>query len=154
MIITSNSTLKPEVAFLLPVIITAGSISAVAIPNFIKATDKAKLKKSMMSMKMIGGAIDIYKSERNELPDAQNIKELEKILTPLFIKKFPEFDGWGNPFLYKYDKEKGKYFIGCSGKNGIFDSWSQSGKYKIRYSLDYFNDIILSDGEFIYSPED
>jgi len=154
MIITSNSTLKPEAAFLLPVIITAGITSAVAIPNFINATNKAKLKNSMMSMKMIGGAIEYYHTDKGALPDAQTIEELEKTLIPFYIKTFPKFDGWGNPFLYKYDKENGKYFIGCSGKNGIFDGWFQTGKYKIRYSTDYFNDIILSDGEFIYSPED
>ncbi len=153
MIITSNSTLKPEAAFLLPVIITAGITSAVAIPNFINATNKAKFKRSMMSMKMIGSAIEYYHTDKGALPDAQTIEELEKTLIPFYIKTFPRFDGWGNPFLYKYDKENGKYFIGCSGKNGIFDGWSQTGKYKIRYSTDYLNDIILSNGEFVYSPE-
>ncbi|MCP4221115.1 MAG: hypothetical protein GY765_41180, partial [bacterium] len=61
-------------------------------------------------------------------------------------------DGWENDYLYLHlsGKDKETYFIASAGRDGIFKGWEQKGEYETKSPEDYSQDIIYSNGRFIY----
>jgi type II secretory pathway pseudopilin PulG len=152
---TLNHTMGVEHLMLMPALVTTGIVAAVAIPKIITATQKGKQKATMGDMKSIMTAIESYITDNYYAPKAKNMEELQKLLVPFYIRRMPLTDAWGFPFHYSHgsDDNKDTYFLGSGGKDGVFNGFDQTGFYWVNSTHDFNNDIIVSNGTFVYGPK-
>jgi hypothetical protein len=114
------------------------------------AIEMGKIKATMIDMKAIGSCIEDYILDFYKSPEAESFAELEKLLSPFYIKVLPLTDAWGNPFHYYHGTgdDKDNYAIGSGGSDGKFDGFDQKGTYTDIYG----KDIIFSNGKFTFVP--
>ena len=154
-IFTLNHTMGFESLILLPATAAAGIVAAIAIPNILSALPKGKQKATMGDMKTIGIAIESYITDNYKAPEAKTLAELNPILSPFYIKVLPLKDAWGNDFHYYHGTgdKKDEYAIGSGGKDGVFNGWEQTGFYLVTTVKGFDNDIIFTNGQFVYGPK-
>jgi hypothetical protein len=155
MVYTFNHTINFEYMILMPATAGVGIIAAIAIPNLLTATEKGKQKATMGDMKAISIAIESYLTDNYYAPKGESLAEIKPLLEPFHIKNLPMKDAWGNDFIYKHGtgKDADVYFIASPGKDGIFNGWEQTGVYVVSTQAEFGNDIILSNGNFVYAPK-
>ena len=141
---------------LLIVVAIIGIVAAIAIPNLLTALQKGKQKATMGDMKSIGNGIGAYLETMSMVPNAADFAGL-LYLEPHFIKRVPRVDGWN--FQWHYDRGgtiasvPDTYSVGSGGKGGVFD-WNHVAAQYISIAMaDFENDIIFSEGAFIYAPK-
>ena len=135
---------------LLIVVAIIGIIAAIAIPNLLNAIDRGKQKRTMADLRSVGTAIEEYSIDNNFYPVATDIAALEAHVTPSYMRKLPERDGWGGAF--HVDSGSGEYTLASCGK-GETDCSSlvvQSGGGSTNLFSD---DIVFSNGSFVQWPE-
>ena len=136
---------------LLIVVAIIGIVAAIAIPNLLTALQKGKQKATMGDMKSIGTAVESYMTDLSIAPGS--IPTGAVYLVPFHIKKMPIGDGWGNAWRYARDTTQlDIYSIGSSGRDGTMGAWSQIGTYIVSSLASFNNDIIFSNGTFVYGP--
>ena len=155
LLIDINHSMAMESMVLIPALAVGGVVAAIAVPNMLTAVQKGKQKATMGDMKSISMAIESYIAEHGEAPQGTTLTELQAKLQPTYIKTLPLKDAWGNDFLYRHGTgdKKSEYAVGSGGKDGIFNGWEQQGSYIVAGTSHFDNDIILSGGQFTYSPE-
>lgn len=84
---------------LLIVVAIVGILAAIAVPNLLNALDRGKQKRTMMDLRTIGVAVETYQVDNSHYPVAVDAAALAVVLEPDYIKRLPEHDGWGNPFI-------------------------------------------------------
>lgn len=135
---------------LLIVVAIIGIIAAIAIPNLLNAIDRGKQKRTMADLRSMGTAIEQYSIDNNFYPSATTIAELEDSVTPSYMRKLPERDGWGLAFFV--DSDPGLYTLGSCGKGETtctsLDLIGTGGK-----TTTFDSDIIFSNGSFVQWPE-
>ena len=80
---------------LLIVVAIIGIIAAIAIPNLLNAIDRGKQKRTMADLRSMGTAIEEYSIDNNYYPAATTVALLEAEVSPSYMRKLPERDGWG-----------------------------------------------------------
>lgn len=112
-----------------------------------------KQKTTMLDLKTISRAIENYMRDKHHAPRVNSIKELERVLEPVYIKTLPLNDAWGNEFFYKVDKDNPRrYWIASGGSDGKFAGFDQTGVYTVSTFEEFANDFIFSDGRFVFAP--
>ena len=142
------------------VIAIAGIIAAIAIPNLLTATQRAKQKRTMADMRTIGIAIESRAADTaGDIPNVSNIDDLRPLLVPKYVNTLPTKDGWGRPFRYAcVAEEQGRctsFAIGSAGKDGVFETNDlREAVQSPRGGTTNFDcDIIFKSPEFIEYPE-
>jgi hypothetical protein len=122
----------------------------IARSNFRIAFLKGKIKTAMIDLRDIGNAVETYLTDYYEVPEGKSVMDLKSKLEPFYIKKLPVKDPWGNDYLYLYGggEHRDIYSIGCSGRDGVFKGWHQSGTFPMDQIENFNNDIIFSNGTF------
>ena len=138
----------------------AGILAAVFIPNFLDALQKAKAKRTVADVRLIGGALDSYRVDHDgEVPAVQSIDELAAVLEPEYLVTVPRTDGWEQPFVYvcwspQEDPERcDSYRVASGGRNKQLEQelgTYQPGSFA---TSDYDEDIVYGDGNFLRWPE-
>lgn len=121
-----------------------------------KAGITSRLKITMRNMYILGLAIESFKADYLYVPDIVDVDQLKTYgdFVSKYLSRFskagqplPLDDGWGNYFYYKSaDRD---YWIGSGGSDGYFSGFDQRGMYT---DLER-NDVIYSNGKFIYFPQ-
>src|SRR5262249_9659282 len=125
-----------------------GIIAAIAIVALGNALDKGKQKATMSDMRTIGKAIDLYRVDHGFLPDPSGgLPSLVSVLIPYQTSAVPIMDHWSHGYSYTADAA-GNYSIESYGKDGVDGT---NITYATRFNFD--DDIILSNGLFVNSPE-
>lgn len=76
------------------------------------------------------------------------LDELERALSPTYIRKLPRLDGWGNEFEVRVSAKS--YAIRSRGSDDRFDA----DTYEMNHVTTSFDeDIVFSDGSFFQYPE-
>src|SRR5919109_1832025 len=98
---------------LLIVVAIIGILAAIAIPNLLTALQRSRQKRSMADMRSIATAWEARATDTNGYtaagatitwPDPTlDVTVLTTMLVPTYIKKFPDYDGWGTRFQVGYD---------------------------------------------------
>ncbi len=140
---------------LLIVVAIIGIVAAIAIPNLLTALQKGKQKATMGDMKTIGNSIGAYLETMSMVPDAADMAGLI-LLEPHFTKRIPRVDGWN--FAWHYARSgttsvPDTYSVGSGGKGGVFNWAHAPGQYISIAMADFENDIIFSEGVFMYGPK-
>src|SRR4029078_6643125 len=102
---------------LLIVVAIIGILAAIAIPNLLTALQRSRQKRAMADMRTIAAAWEARATDVNAYNAAGavagfptiaiNVTDLQKHLTPTYVKTFPGKDGWGNDFLMLADQAWG-----------------------------------------------
>ncbi len=121
-----------------------------------RASITSRLKITMRNMYILGLAIESFKAGYSYVPDVVEVDQLRTYGD--FVSKYlsryikpgqplPLDDGWGNYFYYKSaDRD---YWIGSGGSDGKFSGFDQKGIYTDLGK----NDVIYSNGKFVYLPQ-
>lgn len=151
---------------LLVVIVIIGVISALLIPNFLDALQKAKQKRTMVTERNTGTAMMAWLTDVSaaaaagqastvDLSEYQAITftELEALLVTRYIQDLTPLDGWKNPFEYHLNGDAvalRAVAIRSGGRDGRF----QGTVYPVTsfQITDYDQDIVWTDGYFVRWP--
>jgi type II secretory pathway pseudopilin PulG len=161
-------------AVALAAVILIGIVAAVAIPNLLIATQKAKVKATQKDMNIIAIALADYITDNGKTP-VQNGRlegnsEFPRALIPIYAKQIPVKDQWGNNFLvYCGEACNGQYGLsGCGvddflvvslAKDGLKENWAydpsspDAGIYFHSSIRDFDNDLINYNGTWIRAPQ-
>ena len=140
---------------LLIVVAIIGIVAAIAIPNLLTAIQKSKQKATMGDMKSIGTAVESYMTDNYIAPGSLLGDGFGGLSIRAFhIKKMPSSDAWGGAWEYaRDDTNRDIYSIGSGGRDNNFeDDWGLVGEYVVNSLTAFDNDIIYSNGAFVYGP--
>lgn len=145
---------------LLIVVAIIGILAAIAIPNLLTALQRSRQKRSMADMRSIATAWEARATDTNGYtaagavitwPDPTlDVTVLTTMLVPTYIKKFPDYDGWGTRFQVGYDPRN--YAIESLGADRTDNNDGTSASAPITTN-DFDCDIIFSLGNFLVYPD-
>jgi len=158
----SDDTIATAAVITVPLVIF-GIIAAIAVPNFMSAVDRSRIRQTMTDMRSLGTAWEAYSVDHGTvcIPGATRGKRtwgnvpaeiVKKAFCPDYIRVFPSRDAWGRSFQFYVDcqdEKKASYGIRSAGKDGIWSNTDDPAAKKTR--RDY--DIVYSDGQFIIGQD-
>jgi prepilin-type N-terminal cleavage/methylation domain-containing protein len=154
---------------LLIVVAIIGLLAAMLIPNLIDAISKAKQKRTMADMRVVGTAMMAWLTDHAngaaagasatvELASYGTVKataEIASLLAPRYIQQVPPRDGFKHLFDYylRTDNPASRtvMLIRSRGLLGIADGSSYAPGAFI--PTDYQQDIVWADGFFVRWPQ-
>ncbi len=151
---------------LLIVVAIIGIIAAIMIPNLIDALQKAKQKRTVADIKLIGTTWFSWLTDQQSAAAAgssatftwgsfttKSYTDLVSDLTPLYASSIPNRDGWGRDLEFGIASDLEAPIpiaIRARGADGTFDSSGyQIGAF---VATDYGQDIVWAGGFFIQWP--
>lgn len=140
-------------------LVLLGIVAAIFIPNFLDALQKAKTKRTMADLRLIGTALESYRVDREMVPQATSFAELAEHLQPEYLAELPVLDGWQHEFRYQCWSVSGgsdcdSYRMVSAGRDGVFehDDLGSYGQQTTPWG-DYDRDLVYGDGQFLQFPE-
>lgn len=112
------------------------------------------IRRTAAEMRSIATAAEAYATDHNRYPAARDLTELNQFLTPTYLRRLPETDAWGTPFLYLSTSDGRQYRIVSAGADRKIDPESQQATMffikQTRPTLtdDPNADLIFQDGSF------
>jgi general secretion pathway protein G len=135
--------------------VSAGIIAAVAVPNLLNAIDRGKQKRTMVDIRSVGSAMEMYAVDNNHYPGPTDglvpLEQLSEALSPAYIRKLPSVDGWGHRLLVRSNEEH--YRIVSPGKDGILREGADETAHDPGPTTLFVSDIVFEDGVFVVWPE-
>lgn len=153
---------------LLIVVAIIGIIAAVLIPNLLDALQKAKQKRTIADMKLVGTSWFSWLTDQTSAAAAgsstatltwsaltgKTYADLVQDLTPLYAAEVPERDGWRRTFEFAVSSDLESPIpvaVRSAGADGAFDTTTYPvGPF---VATDYSQDIVWAGGFFIRWPE-
>jgi hypothetical protein len=106
----------------------------------------------MADLRSVGTAIEEYSIDNNFYPVADDVAELETSVSPSYIRKLPERDGWGTDLAVQ--STANEYTLGSCGKGATScDGGSLTLSGTGGKTVTFAADIIFSNGSFVQWPE-
>ena len=136
-----------------------GILAAIAIPNFMTATERSKQKRTMADMRMVATAVEAYATDANQYPKASSVDELRSMLAPTYIREVPSLDGWMHPLRYEAwssgeqsgEPSLDRYALGSGGKDGVFEKESLQ-EYSDGEVTGFDRDLVFANSSFVQYP--
>ena len=130
-----------------------GGLVAVSVPCLLSAVQRSKQKRTMMTLRQLGVAVDAYVKAHDAAPQANSIDELLPTLDPALVRSVSSRDGWGTELRYRLVPGKPRdYVIWSAAKDESFDR--PQALPPVNDFTRYFDcDIIWASGGFVQSPE-
>jgi type II secretion system protein G len=155
---------------LLIVIAIIGIIAAILVPNLLDAMQKAKQKRTMADMKLVGTAMMAWLTDQAGGAAAagasrstidlstitpKSVAELESILTPAYVQEVPLLDAWDEPYDYHLMQENPNAVHVLAVRSSGRDTTNAGNEYTTGSfePTDYDQDLVWVDGGFIRWPE-
>lgn len=152
---------------LLIVVAIIAIIAALLIPNLLEALNKAKQKRSMTDIRLVGTAWFSWISDQVSAAAAgqatntldwstftnQDVSDLEEVLVPAYAAYIPDRDAWGN--LYEYGStENANDPVPVAMRSGGADGGYDGAEYTPGAFLatDFVQDIVWAGGYFVRWP--
>ena len=126
------------------------NIAAAAVLSFFalgayNPTDAERARWTMFDMRSWKTAFDAYKSDHGQYPSVNSLEQARLAVEPLYIKRSPMTDAWGNSYRIESD---GKSFrVISAGADGVFQADTSAGGV-----LQSFNDdaVINESGKWLF----
>jgi len=141
-----------------PVLVAIVGISAaILIPNFLDSLNKAKQKRAMSELRLVGQAVEVYKTEHGFAPNANDMNALATELGGSGAS-LPRIDPWKHPYRYGCWQEESTsgcdhYRIVSAGRDGRFEHDDLSAYEAEEFDRRaYDRDIVFGDGSLLAVP--
>ena len=138
-----------------------GIIAAIAIPNLLNATQRAKQKRAMAEMSALAAACQSYAADNGRFPDTGHSGDsyystvdapaLGSFLAPTYIAQVIEKDPWEHSYLYGVSADGSEFILICSGSDGTTKLDAIPKEHVGTHCFE--DDIVWEDSAFIQSPE-
>jgi type II secretion system protein G len=155
---------------LLIVVAIIGIIVAMLIPNLLDAIQKAKQKRTMGDMKIVGTAMFSWLTDQagaaaagagGTIVDLKNygpelaVSDLDTVLIPQYIQSIPRLDGWKSPLQYylRTDNPHAPQVMAIRSLGR--DKTAEGDTYTVTSfdPTDYDRDIVWADGFMVRYPQ-
>jgi type II secretion system protein G len=159
---------------LLIVIAIIGILAALLVPNAMTALQKAKVRSTQKDISTIATCLLDYTTDKSVPPVSAGAittgGDVQKALSPMYIKLLPVNDQWGTPFqVHTGTAVNGVYTItGAAADDFLVSSWGrdkalesswhydsaapEKGLYTISAMTDFDKDIVNWNGSFVHGP--
>lgn len=153
---------------LLIVIAILGIIAALLLPNLLDSLQKAKQKRTMGDLKIVGTAMMSWFTDQtgaaaaagqttvnlSEIP-AVTPAQLEAALVPAYIQEIPQRDAWREPFDFHLNVEDPHGLNVLAARSFGRDRQPEGDEYTAGpfVATDYDRDLVWVDGGFIRWPQ-
>ena len=155
---------------LLIVIAIIGIIAAMLIPNMLDALQKAKQKRTMADMRLVGTAMFSWLTDQvgaaaagatstqvdlGSYGSVMRSSDLITVLVPDYLQVVPYLDGWKRPYDYYLKTATPTaaqvMAIRSNGRDGV----SEGNAYSVTNfdPTDYDRDVLWADGFFVRWPQ-
>lgn len=141
-------------------------VAACTGSNFLEALNRSRQRRTMADMRSIATALEALATDRKAFsitprrPVAADTlhsvtrAELERALVPVYIRKLPQLDGWGEPFRvyvggYDAHGRAQQYLVRSFGS----DRRADTAKYQYGTISRFDQDVVFSNGSFFRRPE-
>jgi len=139
---------------LLIVVAIIGIIAAIAIPNLLNAINRGRQKRTMADIRSIATAVESYQVDWNFYPKgATALSNLNGLVTPTYIKRVPDKDGWNQNMGFVSDGQGTAYTVWSTAKAGGDAGGSPTIAGTGGPKTDFIDDIIFVDGRYYQWPE-
>jgi len=135
---------------------------ASAVMEELRAEEEAKRpqeEKTMSDLRAVATAIETYATDTNSYPKVASYSDLKPILSPTYIRNFPEKDGWGTAYRYSASTDGQHYRLVSAGSDHQFEGGSdmvamfdEKSRPPVIHSPSLASDIIYQDGGFVQAP--
>jgi type II secretory pathway pseudopilin PulG len=146
------------------VVAIIGILAEIAIPNLLTAIQRAKQKRTMVDIRNLATSWEARNVEAGRYNAAGAgltaidkpvlLIDLEKVLSPTYIRTMPRVDGWGYPLTCYTSEDWGSttnsqtYAIISPGKDGSVASTLVLGA-----TTSFDCDLVYSNGAFLAYPD-
>lgn len=155
---------------LLIVVAIIGLIAAMLIPNLLDAMQKAKQKRTMADIRIVGTAMFSWFTDQvgaaaagvgntsidlTSYGSRRGAGDLYTILVPAYIQDIPPKDGWKNPYDYYLNTTdlQGRHVLAIRSKGADFASAGEQYNVSSFEPTDYAQDIVWADGFMVQWPQ-
>jgi type II secretory pathway pseudopilin PulG len=116
------------------------------------AREKADARETVSDMRAIMTAMETYRMEHNQYPDASDIEQLNDALLegPGYIAAPQTTDAWGHPLVFERQPDGG-YCLLSTGSDGVRDAYAPYTDLPAE-NRRRGADIVLLNGEIISCP--
>lgn len=155
---------------LLIVVAIIGIIASMLIPNMLDAIQKAKQKRTMADMRIVGGAMFSWLTDQVGAAAAgstgsqinladygglKSVADLNTILIPQYLQDIPIKDGWKSPYDYYLNTANPHSQHVMAIRSRGRDSQADTNDYTVTAfePTDYDRDVLWADGFMVRWPE-
>lgn len=155
---------------LLIVVAIIGIIASMLIPNMLDAMQKAKQKRTMADMRIVGGAMFSWLTDQVGAAAAgqtsttidlalyggkKSVADLNTILIPAYLQDIPIKDGWKSPYDYYMNVANPHSQNVMAIRSRGRDSQADTEDYTVTgfEPTDYDRDVVWADGFMVRWPE-
>ncbi len=153
---------------LLIVIAIIGIIAALLLPNLLDALEKAKQKRSMGDIKIVGTALMAWLTDQSGAAAAAGASQIDlasippvthddivEVLVPGYVQEVPRLDAWWKPIEYRLDRANISgdevFSVRSLGRDGVASGTEYTtGAFD---PTDYDQDLVWVDGWFVRYPQ-
>jgi hypothetical protein len=135
---------------------------ATVVMEEINAEEEAKKpqeERTMKDLRSVATAIESYATDENHYPKVISYSDLKAILSPTYIRDFPEKDSWGTGYRYSVSSDGAHYRLVSAGSDRQFEGSSdmiamfdEKTRPPVIRSTSLTSDIIYQDGGFVQMP--
>lgn len=141
---------------LLIVVAIIGILAAIAIPNLLTAMQRSKQKRTMADIRSVATAWEARATDTNKytqsgytaLASDMTIAILNTMLSPTYIRTFPQRDAWNTNWDFNTDAAGQQYQVISYGKDAAQSTGTPDGA-----TTEFDCDIVYSNGSFTSFPE-
>lgn len=155
---------------LLIVVAIIGIIASMLIPNMLDAMQKAKQKRTMADMRIVGGAMFSWLTDQVGAAAAgqastlinlgsygglKTAADLNTVLIPQYLQDIPLKDGWKSPYEYYMHMANPHAQNVLAIRSKGRDSTPEASTYTVTNfePTDYDQDVVWADGFMVRWPE-
>jgi len=133
-------------------IAVAGILAAIAIPNFMTASQRARQKRSAADIRSVGVALEAYGVDHPNAPypEGTSVDALRPHLSQ-YAPKLPTVDGWGTSYRYLTLQDR-RYVIISAGADKTFDVDALEN-YGGGSTTNFDCDLVFTNGAFFQHPD-
>ena len=119
-----------------------------------RSIEKAKARRTEGDIRILATAFEAYAVNKNKYP-AGTPDELEKLLSPTYVRVMPRVDAWGTPYRIEVSSDRQNYRITSAGADRTFEKRGPLGCPEDKGTAvelsDPRRDLVFYNGGFVQS---
>jgi hypothetical protein len=122
-------------------------LTGVELAQLNAAMARSKIKRTLADIRSLATALEARATDENSYPSVKTLAEVEKLVSPTYIRVMPRVDAWGHELFYTGGGDH--YRLVSAGPDGKFSEASR----KMSAKSGFGDDIVYENGAFL-APTD